>query len=683
MDKDVSDNLATLLQEAQTDLTPGAVQEIIAGVAASPIDEGSIGGEDGWMSLIAGNPGNQLTDCLKSELDKALGRPNGLSPASYDNLPATDRLAALRHELEKRGLAGFIVPLADEHQGEYVPKCAQRLAWLTGFTGSAGVAIVFTDKAAIFVDGRYTLQASNQVNSDLFEINDLTASPPGNWPPGKWIEKNLPKGGKLAFDPWLHTVEGASRLRTAANKAGGQLTEATPNPIDTIWRDRPAAPISPVEIQATPLTGQSSAEKRAQIAAELKKAGQDAVVLTSPDAIAWLANIRGGDVPYTPFVLCFGVLYSDDSLDIFIDRRKVRPAVAQSFDDGTFLDIEDFLDGLSSLGQGKKTVRLDKSSAAEAISSHLIDAGASISPAEDPCQLPKSVKNAVELQGIRDVHRRDGAALTRFLAWLGRHPSLEELSETQLADKVDQFRRAEEKFRGLSFPTISATGPNGAIVHYRARPESARTLEMGSLYLVDSGGQYLDGTTDVTRTVAIGNPSDEMRDRFTRVLKGHIALAGAVFPAGTTGSQLDVLARKSLWQAGLDYEHGTGHGVGNYLGVHEGPQRISKIPNRVALEPGMIISNEPGYYKTGAYGIRIENLVAVQKDEPSAATGNTMLSFEVLTRAPIDRNLIVTSMLTGEETDWLNQYHQSVASSLAPLLDTDTSDWLAEATAPI
>lgn len=684
MDKETFDSLAIHLKEMHSDLTAQDVLEIVAGVAASPIDEGTIGDQDGWISLIAEKPDISLTACLKQQLGSALDEPNGLKSSGYETLTVAERLATLRSELDDRNLAGFIVPLADQHQGEYIPKCAQRLAWLTGFTGSAGIAIILADKAAIFVDGRYTLQVANQADGALYDFEPLTDTVTGKWPPGRWIEKNLPKGGKLGFDPWLHTVEGASRLRAAAIKSCGQLTVASPNPIDQVWHDRPAAPISPVELQAAEFTGQSSGEKRASIAAKLKESGHDAVVLTAPDSIAWLANIRGGDVPFTPLVLCFAILHSDQRLEIYVDRRKVRPSIEAELDDDVkFLPSDEFRSGLISLGKAKATVRLDKASAAEAVSSQLIDAGAALSPAEDPCQLPKAIKNSIELNGIRNAHTRDGVALTRFLAWLDCHSTPEGLSETEVADKLDNLRRSADNFRGLSFPTISGAGPNGAIIHYRAQPGGDRKLLNGSLYLVDSGGQYFDGTTDVTRTVAIGRPDAEMRDRFTRVLKGHIALASVKFPAGTTGSQLDILARKSLWQVGLDYEHGTGHGVGNYLGVHEGPQRISKIPNRIALEPGMIISNEPGYYKTEAYGIRIENLVAVQKEKLPPGGTNAMLSFEVLTVAPIDRNLVEATLLTREETDWLNGYHQTVVGILTPLLDQETAAWLAMATQPI
>lgn len=675
MDKNLSDNLAELLQKSQATITAEEARRIIAGVAASPIDEGTIGEPGAWISLIAENPGANLTACLNQELENILKSGNGLSPQSFIDFPAKERLTALRAELSNQGLWGFIVPLSDEHQGEYVPKSAQRLAWLTGFTGSAGLAIVLADKAALFVDGRYTLQAADQVDGDLYEISHLTDSPPG-----KWILKHLPKNSKLGFDPWLHTVDGATRLRLAAKNAGGALTAILDNPIDKVWRDQPPPPITPITLHPVELTGQSSADKRAQIAKILKESGQEAVVLTAPDAIAWLANIRGGDVPYTPLALSFAILHRDEHLDIYIDRRKVRSSVKTGLDAAIRIhDRDEFNAGLTALGETKQNVRLDKSSAAEAVSAHLIEAGATISAAEDPCQPPKSIKNNIELSGIRNAHVRDGAALTRFLAWLGAHQSPGDLTEIDVADKLDGLRAKENNFRGLSFPTISAAGPSGAIVHYRAQKESARTLESGSLYLVDSGGQYLDGTTDVTRTIAIGEPSAEMRTHFTRVLKGHIALAMAIFPKGTAGSQLDILARKSLWQAGLDYDHGTGHGVGNYLGVHEGPQRISKIPNRVALEPGMIISNEPGYYKTGAYGIRIENLVVVKE----TTNPNNVLCFETLTLAPIDRNLIEESLLTKDEADWLNDYHKNVAEILRPMLDEEAAKWLDIATRPV
>ncbi|NQV56146.1 MAG: aminopeptidase P family protein [Rhodospirillales bacterium] len=587
-----------------------------------------------------------------------------------------DRLALLQSQMKIQDLDGFLVPLADEHQGEYVPKHAGRLAWLTGFTGSAGLAVILKDQARLFVDGRYTLQAGEQVDSKLFDISHLVDQPPTNW-----IKENLKKGDQLGFDPWLHTNDGAQKYRRAAESVGASLVAATPNPLDQVWVNQPPPPLWPVSTHDISHSGASSVEKRGAIASAIGEAGEDFVVLTAPDSIAWLANIRGGDVPYTPFVLAFAILKANGELRIYTDRRKLPPSTEAQLEDGIWiLDRSEFDAGLSELGKSKATVRVDPATAAESIFTRLKDAGAKITRQTDPCQLLKACKNETELSGMRAAHTRDGVALVRFLSWLAENGAAGKITEMDAARRVDEFRRDGEMIQGLSFPTISGAGANGAIVHYRVTPESNAALKTGSLYLVDSGAQYLDGTTDVTRTVAIGDPTPEMVECFTNVLKGHIALASQRFPEGTTGSQLDVLARMELWREGLDYDHGTGHGVGSFLGVHEGPQRISKVPNRVALKPGMVISNEPGYYKTGEFGIRIENLIAVRECAAGAPNGKKFLEFEVLTLAPIDLNLIEPTMLEGRELAWLNQYHARVRDTLAPLVGEDTRTWLETAT---
>ena len=586
------------------------------------------------------------------------------------------RVAALRGLLAQDGLQGFAIPRADEHQGEYVPPHAERLAWLTGFTGSAGMAIVLAQKAAIFVDGRYTLQVGSQIDQAVFEVRHIAEQPAS-----AWLRESLSGGGQLGYDPWLHTAQGAARLRTACTAVGAELVPVPKNPIDRLWQDRPGRPDAPFEIHPPELAGETSADKRSALAEELAARGVEAAVLTLPDSIAWLLNIRGRDVPRTPFPLSFAILRNDGGVSLFAAAGKVDGALAQHLGDSVTVEPPDAFEAALAGFAGRK-VLVDPATAADRIFQVLAAAGALVERDADPCQLPKACKNAVELEGARNAHRRDGAALTRFLAWLAREAPVGNVDELAAADRLERYRRDSNLLRDLSFDTISGAGPNGAIVHYRVTPETNRKLEPGTLYLVDSGGQYPDGTTDVTRTVAIGAPTDEMRRRFTLVLKGHIALARARFPAGTTGSQLDALARMALWADGLDYDHGTGHGVGSYLSVHEGPQRISKLPNSIALQPGMIVSNEPGYYRTGHYGIRIENLVAVRELDLDGAE-RTMLGFETLTLAPIDRSLIDPGLLTAEEAAWVDGYHARVRERIGPLVDPETAAWLDEATRPL
>ncbi|MCY4236858.1 MAG: aminopeptidase P family protein [Rhodospirillaceae bacterium] len=589
---------------------------------------------------------------------------------------SADRVATLRTLMTAKNLHGFVIPRADEHQSEYVPPYAERLAWLTGFTGSAGMAIVLVDRAAIFTDGRYMIQIGNQIDSSVFEVRHII-----NEPLSGWLREALNAGCSLAYDPWLHTEEGVKKLRTACEAVGAALVPVDENLVDRIWEDQPPRPIGAIEPHPIEFSGEASADKRTRIARLLVDDGIDAAVLTLSDSIAWLLNIRGSDVPRTPSPLSFAILYADATVDLFAAPSKLNDSVKVHFGDSVAVAApEAFAPTVSSLTG--RTVLADPANVADRIFQLLTDAGAVINRQADPCQLPKACKNEVELMGAREAHLRDGVALTRFLAWLAREASKGKIDEIGAADRLEQFRRESDLLRDLSFDTISGAGPNGAIVHYRVTPETNRKLETGSLYLVDSGGQYPDGTTDVTRTIAIGPPTAEMQQHFTLVLKGHIALGSAYFPVGTTGSQVDVLARRALWEKGLDYDHGTGHGVGSYLGVHEGPQRISKTPDSVALKPGMIVSNEPGYYRTGKYGIRIENLVAVREVEIEGAE-KLMLGFETLTLAPIDRALIDIDLLADPERTWVDDYHAMVRNKIGPLVDVETRMWLDQATAPL
>ena len=590
-----------------------------------------------------------------------------------------ERVARLRSELGKGGLAGFLVPRVDEHQGEYVPPRAQRLAWLTGFTGSAGLAVVMTDKGAIFVDGRYTLQVRDETPADVFEYHHVTDSPPA-----EWLRARLRDGDRLGYDPWLHTIESVERLQAVCGKVGATLVPVSENLVDRVWDDQPPPPRGPIVPHDLKHAGRPSPDKRREIGEILAKDGVDAVVLTAPDSIAWLLNIRGSDVAHTPLPLAFAVVHRDASVDLFVDPAKPMPGLPEHLGEAVRVLAADALGpALDRLGAARRTVQVDASSAAAWVIQRLTPAGATVVRAADPCLLPKATKNDVELAGARSAHEKDGIALSRFFAWLSREGPAGRLTEISAADRLDALRAEESLFRDVSFPTISGAGPNGAIVHYRATPRTDRRIEHGILYLVDSGAQYLDGTTDVTRTVAIGPPTAEQRDRFTRVLRGHIQLAMARFPKGTTGSQLDALARAPLWEAGLDFDHGTGHGVGSYLSVHEGPQRISKVGSNVALRPGMIVSNEPGYYKTGEYGIRIESLVVVTP-LPSPRGGEvTLYGFETLTLAPIDRTLVAPELLTPAEIAWLDAYHARVREAIAPKVDRETAAWLTQATQPL
>ena len=592
-----------------------------------------------------------------------------------------DRLAALQAQLTQDRLTGFVVPLTDEHMSEYVGSYAQRLEWLTGFGGSAGSAAVLGSKAAIFTDGRYTLQVRQQVPGELFDYQDVPQTSAAGW-----LADHAGASDRIGYDAWLHTrgwVVATDRLLAAR---GAQLVAVSANPIDAIWRDRPAPSAAPLKVQLDEHAGRSAAEKRGEIAGWLQGRGADAVVITALDSIAWLLNVRGADVSRTPVALAFAIVHADAGVDLFIAPEKLTPEVRAHLGDAVRAQPRaEFAGALA--GFAGKTVAVDPASAVAAIFAGLAEGGATVVEARDPCLLPKAVKNPVEIAGTIAAHRRDGAALTRFLHWFDGEAPKGNLTELTAAARLQQFREATNMLEDLSFDTISAAGPNGASPHYRVSEASSLPIRHDEIYLVDSGGQYRDGTTDVTRTLIVGTPTAEMKDRFTRVLKGHIALARAVFPAGTRGVQLDSLARQFLWAAGLDYNHGTGHGVGSFLSVHEGPQRIaaawsSQPGNDEPLQAGMILSNEPGYYKAGEYGIRIENLVLVEpRDVPGAE--KPMLGFRELTLAPIDRNLIDTGLLDATERDWLNAYHARVQAEIGPQLDDAGQAWLAAATAAL
>jgi len=587
------------------------------------------------------------------------------------------RLAALRAELKRRGLDGFIVPRADRHQNEYVPPSEERLAWLTGFTGSAGTAIVLADRAVIFVDGRYLLQVRDQVDTALFAVEHLVDNPPD-----KWLEANLPAGAAFAYDPWLHTADGAEKLAKACAAAGATLVPAEPNPLDAVWTDRPAPPLGRVTMHDQRFAGETAQEKLARIQAEIAKLKGDALVVSDPHNVAWAFNIRGADVSHTPLPLAFASMPREGRPSIYIDGRKLSNEVRDYLE--MLADVREpgaFAGDMQALGAAKATVRLDSATAADALARLIADAGGKVARGADPITLIKAVKNAVEIAGTHAAHVRDGAAVANFLAWFDREAPKGQLTEIDAVAALETFRRDTGLLREVSFPSISGAGPNGAIVHYRVTRATNRAIKTGELFLVDSGAQYQDGTTDITRTVAVGTPTAEMRDRFTRVLKGHIAIARALFPEGVTGAQLDSFARQFLWSAGLDFDHGTGHGVGSYLSVHEGPARISKL-GTAALKRGMILSNEPGYYKTGAYGIRIENLVLVVEAAIDGAE-KPLNAFETLTLAPIDARLIDPALMTPDEIAWLDAYHARVAATLSPLVAADTRAWLDAATRPL
>ncbi len=588
------------------------------------------------------------------------------------------RLAALRAELKRRGLDGLIVPRADRFQNEYVPPCAEQLAWLTGFTGSAGLAIVLAERAVIFVDGRYLVQVREEVDAAAFTIAHLVEHPPP-----QWIEDNLPAGTKLGYSPWLHTVDGAERLGNACAATGANLVAVSDDPFDAIWTGRPQPPLGAVVSHALRYAGEEATAKLSRARAELQKTAADALVVSDPQAVSWLFNIRGSDVPHTPVVLGFAMVPKASRPALYIGGRKLGNDVRHRLEEiAEIRGSADFERDLAALGKTQQAVRLDPAGCPEAIALLVADNGGKVLRGGDPIAPMKAVKNAVEIAGARAAQLRDGAAVTRFLAWFDGEAPHGKLTEIDAVEAMESFRRDTGLLKDVSFPTIAGAGADGAIVHYRVTRTTNRRIVPGELFLIDSGGQYEDGTTDITRTIAVGAPSAEMRRNFTLVLKGHIAIARAVFPDGTTGAQLDTLARQFLWQAGLDFDHGTGHGVGSYLSVHEGPARIAKL-GVAPLKRGMILSNEPGYYRTGAYGIRIENLILVTEAAPVANAEKPLNAFAMLTLAPIDARLVDLSQMNADECAWLDAYHARVREALAPLLDAPTREWLLAATAPL
>jgi Xaa-Pro aminopeptidase len=593
-----------------------------------------------------------------------------------DPAQVAPRIAALRQELARQGLAGFIVPRADEHQGEYVPAHMARLAWLTGFTGSAGNAIILADRAALIVDGRYTIQSQEQTDTAI-----VTPTRMEEMPLDRWIEQNLPVGGRLGYDPWLHTVDGVAKLEKAAAAAGGTLIAVSQNPVDVIWRDRPAPPAAAVKAHRADFAGEDAAGKLARIQEALTKAKVDALVVSDPHALAWTFNIRGGDVEHTPLPLGYAIVPREGRPTVFLAPEKITNEAGDAIGAvGEIAPPAALTTQLAALGAAGAKVRLDATTAASALASLIREAGGTPDAGTDPIALMKARKNEAELAGARAAHLRDGAAMVRFLSWLAREAPKGGLTEIHAVAALEAERLKTGLLKDVSFTTIAGAGPNAALPHYRVTEASNRAIEPGIL-LVDSGGQYEDGTTDITRTMAIGEPSAEMRDRYTRVLKGHIAISRALFVKGTSGAQLDALARLPLWQAGFDFDHGTGHGVGSYLSVHEGPQRISKL-GTTPLEPGMILSNEPGYYKEGHYGIRIENLIVV---EERAIPGGerTIYGFETITWCPYERALIDRVLLDAGEIAWIDAYHTTVWSKLSGLVEGEAKAWLERACLPL
>ena len=582
-----------------------------------------------------------------------------------------ERLAAVRSALSAEGLDGFIVPRSDEHLGEYVPPSAERLGWLTGFTGSAGLAIVLADRAAVFTDGRYTLQLSQQTDAALFELRHMVEEPAPAWLAGA-----AAPGARIGYDPMLMSADAVARYEALPT-----LVPVARNPVDIAWQDRPAPPCAPAVPHEERFAGKSSATKRAEIGAVLRRAGQDAAVITDPASVAWSLNIRGGDVDFTPFALGFLVIRADGTATLFMDRGKLAPATLAWLGEAITVEKRDALAGVLA-GFGGQKVRVDEAGSPAWFGQVLRAAGATVVDALDPCSLPKACKNATEQAGARAAHRRDAVAVCRFLHWL--ESAAGETTEMAAAARLLAFRGEQEGFRGESFPAISGAGEHGAIIHYRVTPATDRAIHRDEVYLIDSGGQYLDGTTDVTRTVWTGDgvPPAELRDRVTRVMQGHIAIATAVFPQGICGPHLDSLARRALWSVGLDFDHGTGHGVGSYLSVHEGPAGMSRAGRMVPLQEGMILSDEPGYYSPGHYGIRLENLLLVQL-AAMAGGKKPFLRFETLTLAPFDRRLLEVTLLSAAERDWLDAYHARVLAEVGPMLPEADRAWLEAACRPL
>ncbi|WP_298430902.1 aminopeptidase P family protein [uncultured Jannaschia sp.] len=578
---------------------------------------------------------------------------------------ALPRVSALRGWLADQGLDAYLVPRADAYQGEYVAPCDERLAWITGFTGSAGFAVIGRDRAAVFTDGRYTVQVKAQTDGDMFETVDWPATKLADWLPCAY-----PEGGRIGFDPWLHTV---SEMEALSDLPGLELV-ATANGVDQIWTDRPPAPSAPISVWPDALAGRAHGEKRAEIAAALRTAEVGGFVTNQPDAVAWLLNIRGADIARTPIPQAFALIRADGTVVLFCDPAKADPVADHLGPEVTVRPTGEMAAVLADAG----CVGFDRGTCPVAIHDMLTDPKA----IDDPVARPKARKSDAEIEATREAHLRDGAAMVRFLRWLDEDRA-PDATEIDVVRALEQFRRDTNALRDISFETIAGSGPHGAIVHYRVNEETNRVLDRNSVLLVDSGGQYEDGTTDITRTMPLGTPPPEAVRAFTRVLQGMIAVSRARFPKGVAGAHLDALARAPLWAEHRDYDHGTGHGVGVYLGVHEGPVRISRV-STVPLEPGMILSNEPGYYREGAFGIRIENLVVVRvMTRPEGGDDREMMGFETLTWVPIDRRMIDAALLSPDERAWLDAYHAGVAERLRPRLDGADRAWLDTMTAPL
>ncbi|RLP24709.1 aminopeptidase P family protein [Mesorhizobium sp. YM1C-6-2] len=593
-----------------------------------------------------------------------------------------ERVARLREWLTRNDLDGFIVPRSDEHQGEYVAARSERLKWLTGFSGSAGVAIVLVGRAVVFVDGRYTLQVRDQTDPQVFAYESLIDNPPP-----KWIKANLGKGARLGFDPWLHTIGDVKALREAAEKTGAELVPVDANPIDQLWADQPAAPLEPVEIHPIEYAGELAKDKLSRLAAAIAKEGATHTVLTDPSSLAWAFNIRGADVPHTPLALGFAVLAAEGPHLLFMDKRKLPMKTEAYLTQLADLRPPSALEAeLVALAKSGARIALDPVLAADRLRTLVTENGGAVVTAPDPARIPRATKNGAEIAGARAAHRRDGAAVVKLLCWLDAQAP-DTLDEIAVVTKLEEKRRitgdeTQMPLRDVSFATIAGAGPNGAIMHYRVSSATNRPLRSGELFLLDSGGQYQDGTTDITRTVPIGQPTEEMRTRYTLVLKGMIEISMLRFPPGVRGSDLDAVARLALWKAGLDYAHGTGHGVGSYLSVHEGPQRLAKTGTEKLLE-GMILSNEPGYYKPGSYGIRLENLILVTPAEALPDGDIAMHGFETLTLAPFDKRMLKTDLLNRDEVHWLDEYHARVMREIGPMVGGEVLAWLEKATAPL
>jgi Xaa-Pro aminopeptidase len=594
---------------------------------------------------------------------------------SFEDTRAADpgilitRLTALRELMKAKGLDAYIIPRSDAHQGEYVPPRDERLAWLMGFTGSAGYGVVTADAAAVIVDGRYTLQAAGQIATEAVDIVDLKPTALEDW-----LRANLKHGATVGFDPWLTTLAQQRRLTDAFKAAGLKLSGRKGNLIDRVWTDQPAAPAEPIIAHPKKFAGRSATDKLAEIQGGMVEHGADALVLTQPESVCWLLNLRGSDIGHTPVFLAFAIVPAKGPVEVFAaPDRLTGPAQRAVGKTAVFSAPDAFEAALARYNAKTASVWLDPQTVPIAVVRRL--AKARKVERRDPCVLPRAIKNTVEIEGSRAAHQRDAVAMIRFLAWLDDAVGNGTVTEIGAARKLEAFRAETGELKEISFDTIAGSGPNGAIVHYRVNEATDRKLGKGEFFLIDSGAQYLDGTTDITRTIAVGRPTKEMCARFTQVLQGHIAIATARFPEGTRGIDLDPLARRALWQAGADYDHGTGHGIGSYLSVHEGPQSISKRGMQ-ALKPGMIISNEPGYYKTGAFGIRLENLVLVHDAEVPAGGDRAMMSFETLTLVPFDRRALDVAALSPAERDWLNAYHARVLAEIGPLLDRPTRAWL-------